>query len=89
MKYDKNYLRKKYIFQRRKKHFSVKKFNFSLTLSHENIIPVTSKEYSSSALRPKNSLLDIRKLRTYLEVDPLKWQSALTSIIERIDIKKL
>lgn len=65
------------------------KFNFSLTLSHENIIPVTSKEYSSSALRPKNSLLDIRKLRTYLEVDPLKWQSALTSIIERIDIKKL
>ena len=30
MKYDKNYLRKKHIFQRKKKYFNVKKFNFNL-----------------------------------------------------------
>jgi len=58
MKYDKNYLRKKHIFQRRNKHFSAKKFNFNLIF---NLIKknFSSKKITIAGYYPSNYEVDV------------------------------
>lgn len=55
-----------------------------LKLSEEGIQPVTSDEYSASARRPANSVLDTGKLRAAYRVHLPAWEEALPRLISEM-----
>ena len=49
-----------------------------------NIIPITSKEYSSLAKRPHYSLLDSSSTRQFLDLPAIDWRTTLKEILKEI-----
>ena len=55
--------------------------------SNSEIIPCSSKQYFTCALRPKNSILDTSRIETHLSLKILDWTSALDDCLNRIEGK--
>ena len=55
--------------------------------SNCEIIPCSSKQYFTLALRPKNSILDTSRIENHLSLKILDWTSALEDCLKRIEEK--
>jgi dTDP-4-dehydrorhamnose reductase len=57
----------------------------SLRVEEDNIIPITSEQYRTAAARPRNSLLDTRKIRQAFDLDIPDWQVHLKKFVAALD----
>ena len=55
-----------------------------IALAVERITPIASEDYPAKAPRPRNSRLDLSRLRTVFGLTPLSWQNALASELDRL-----
>ena len=60
----------------------------SIKNSNSEIIPCSSKKYFTRAIRPKNSILDTRRIENHLSLKILDWKSALEDCLNRIEGKR-
>tara|TARA_Y100001933_G_C18929901_1_gene534882 strand:- start:41 stop:943 length:903 start_codon:yes stop_codon:yes gene_type:complete len=58
--------------------------NYSLKLTKENIIPVSTKNYLTTAKRPLNSLLSTEKINNFLTFELPYWENDITETIQKI-----
>ena len=56
----------------------------TLRLSEDKIYPISSNEYPTTAARPKNSLLDTRKIRQVLGLNLPDWRAPLKQFIAQL-----
>ena len=57
--------------------------------SNCEIIPCSSKQYFTRALRPKNSILDTSRIENHLSLKILDWTNALDDCLKRIEGKNI
>lgn len=50
-------------------------------LKIKEVLPITTKEYPTPAIRPKNSRLSTMKLQDYFGINPLSWDKAIELVI--------
>ncbi|MDO8980977.1 MAG: dTDP-4-dehydrorhamnose reductase [Afipia sp.] len=61
-----------------------KRHGWSLRIEEDRIIPIASEQYRTAAARPKNSLLDTRKIRQAFDLDIPAWQVHLKQFIAEL-----
>jgi dTDP-4-dehydrorhamnose reductase len=55
-------------------------------VADDDIIPITSEQYPQAAARPRNSLLDTRKIRQTFHLDLPDWRTSLKSFIAELEM---
>lgn len=61
-----------------------RRHGWSLRVDEDRIIPIASKQYRTAAARPKNSLLDTRKIRQAFDLDFPAWQVHLKQFMAEL-----
>lgn len=61
-----------------------KRHGWSLRVEEDKVIPIASAQYRTAAARPKNSLLDTRKIRKTFDLDIPAWQVHLKQFIAEL-----
>ncbi len=49
-----------------------------MPLAAQRVVPITTEEFATRAMRPANSRLNLDRLRTIFGIDPAPWQEALS-----------
>jgi dTDP-4-dehydrorhamnose reductase len=55
-----------------------------VALAVDDIVPIRTSEYLTKAKRPRNSRLDLTRLRTVFDIQPLQWQAALAPELDKL-----
>jgi dTDP-4-dehydrorhamnose reductase len=58
----------------------------SLRVADDKVVPITSEQYPQAAARPRNSLLDTRKIRQTFDLDLPAWRACLKSFIAELEM---
>jgi dTDP-4-dehydrorhamnose reductase len=55
-----------------------------MRLKVERVVPICTEEYSSKAMRPRNSRLDLQRLLEVFGITPLRWAAPLEIELDRL-----
>ena len=67
----------------------LKSRGFTFRLDTDNIVPVSSEEYKSDAIRPKNSVLNTDLIRKTFELQLPSWETQVEQVLSKMKLREM
>lgn len=67
----------------------LKSRGFTFRLDIDNIVPVSSEDYKSAAVRPKNSILSTELIKKTFELQIPSWETQVEQVLSKIKLKEM